>query len=174
MIARTTVFAALALGCALAAPAFAKDRPVAAEAVAKPAMNPSPPAAPPAESIGVAVYDGRDLVWSGSLRVGGPYGSASFSQSKSEYGLSCAAATTTSDRQSASSESLSFGISRYNWQQEPDRFTINLNWTRPVEPCQGEGNDSFGFNRVVTLPRGQSATIEGTGTMSVRLTRPQR
>lgn len=169
MIVHRTVVAVMAFCGPLAAPALGKDAAIAREAIALPVVNAAPTAA---ESIGIAVYQGRDPIWTGSLRLGGPYGNASFSQSRNEYGEMCPAEPGTPGRQVNSSESLNFTISRYNSQQEPDRFNISLNWSRPVPRCQGEGNDTYGFNRVVNVQRGQSVTIEGNGGVSVRLTRP--
>jgi len=168
MIVHRTVAVAIACCGLLAAPAFGKDAAIAREALALPVANGASAAA---ESIGIAVYQGREPIWTGSLRVGGPYGSASFSQSRNEFGELCPAEPGAPGRQGNSSESLNFSISRYNSQQEPDRFNISLNWSRPVPRCQGEGNDTYGFNRVVNLPRGQSVTIDGNGGVSVRLTR---
>lgn len=127
----------------------------------------------PSESISVSILDGRGMVWSGSLRIGGQYGSASFSQSKSEAADPCPGEVWSDANARSSSENLNFSISRYNWQQEPDRFNISLNWSVPVPACQGEGNDSFGFNRVVILPAGQTVTVSGNGSMQVKLTRRQ-
>jgi hypothetical protein len=168
MIVHRTVAVAIACCGLLSAAAFGKDAAIAREAVALPVTNTAPAVT---ESIGVAVYQGREPIWTGSLRLGGPYGSASFSQSRNEYGEICPAEPGAPGRQVNSSESLNFSISRYNSQQELDRFNITLNWSRPVPRCQGEGNDTYGFNRVVNLPRGESVTIEGNGGVSVRLTR---
>lgn len=171
MTDRAILIASCILGAALSGPALARDASVAARTVAIPGDRPGLPAAPPSEAIGITVMDGRDVVWSGSLRIGGHYGSANFSQSKSEYGPPCEAGVAADGGNSSRSESLSFGIGRQNWQQAPDRFNVHINSTKPVPPCLGEGSDSFGFNRVVLVPRGQSVTIEGSGSISVRLTR---
>jgi hypothetical protein len=171
MIDRTILIASCFVGAAVSGPALARDAAVAAQTVAIPGDRAAPPVAAPTEVIGIAVMDGRDVVWSGSLRIGGQYGNANFSQSKSEYGPPCEAGSVSDGGNSMRSESLSFSIGRHNWQQAPDRFNIHINWTKPVAPCLGEGSDSFGFNRVVLVPRGQSVTIEGSGAMSVRLTR---
>jgi hypothetical protein len=156
---------------ALTGAAQAEQATDRAERVAKPAIQ--APAVRPSERISVTVLDGRDIVWSGTLRIGGNYGNASFSQSKSEAAEPCAGEARSDGNQRSSNESLSFNISRYNWQQEPDRFNISLNWTVPVAACQDEGNDSFGFNRVVTMPPGQTVTVAGSGRLTLRLTRQQ-
>jgi hypothetical protein len=176
MFKHSLALTACLLGAAQLSPALAKDAQLtttrASEAVAKSIDGSSVSTeAPPAETIAIAVYDGRELIWSGSLRIGGPYGSASFSQSRSEYAEPCPGQTLTPGQYNTTSENMNLGISRYNSPQQPDRFTVNLNWSRPVAPCKGEGNDSFGFSRTVTLTRGQTATVEGVGGMSARLTR---
>jgi hypothetical protein len=156
---------------ALAGAAQAQQATDRAERAAKPTIQ-----APPArasETISVSVLDGRNIVWSGTLRISGAYGNANFSQSKSEAAAPCPSEARADANQRSSNESLSFSLSRYNWQQEPDRFNISLNWTVPVAACQDEGSDTFGFNRVVTIPPGQTVSIMGSGNMSVRLTRQQ-
>jgi hypothetical protein len=173
---RTLAFTAAMLAAAPTIPAFAKDtaQPPAAEAVARSAVRATaPPAAAPPETIAIAVFDGRELLWSGSLRLGSPYGNANYSQSKSEHGEPCPGAPLPAGNYPSTSQNLSLGISRHNGQQEPDRFNISLNWSKPVDSCQGEGNDSFGFNRMVTVPRGESVTVAGSNAISVRLTRPR-
>jgi hypothetical protein len=154
---------------ALTGAAQAEQSTDRAERAAKPAIQ--APAAGPSEKISVSVVDGRDIVWSGALRISGIYGNANFSQSKSEAAVPCPGEARSDSNQRSSNESLNFSISRYNWQQEPDRFNISLNWTVPVTACSDEGNDSFGFNRVVTVPQGQSVTVAGSGRLTVRLTR---
>ncbi len=153
----------------LAGSAQAQQATDRAERAAKPAIQ--VPAKRQSESIAVSVLDGRGMVWSGTLRIGGTYGNASFSQSKSESSEPCPDEARPEGSQRSSNESMNFSISRYNWQQEPDRFNISLNWTVPVAVCQGEGNDNFGFNRVVTLPPGQTVTVTGSGAMTMKLTR---
>jgi hypothetical protein len=146
---------------------------VQAEQVADRAAKPAnqAPAARPSETISILVLDGRNIVWSGTLRIGGTYGNASFSQSKSESAEPCPGEARSDGNYRSTNESMNFSIGRYNWQQEPDRFNISLNWTVPMNGCQGEGNDNFGFNRVVTLPPGQTVTVAGSGSMTMKLTR---
>jgi hypothetical protein len=156
---------------AFAGAAQAEQTADRAESSAKRAVQ--APAGQPSETVAVSVLDGRGIVWSGTLRIGGNYGSASFSQSKSEAADPCPGDARPESSSRSSSENMNFSISRYNWQQEPDRFNISLNWGVPVAACEGEGNDSFGFNRVVTLPPGQTVTVAGSGTMQVKLTRRQ-
>jgi hypothetical protein len=164
----------IASGLLVAALTGAAQAEQAADSAARAAkLAVQPPAARPSERIAVSVLDGRDVVWSGTLRISGVYGNASFSQSKSEAAEPCPGEARTDSNQRSSSESLNFNISRYNWQQEPDRFNISLNWTVPVAACQDEGSDSFGFNRAVTVPQGQTVTVAGSGRLTVRLTRQQ-
>jgi hypothetical protein len=156
---------------ALTGAAQAEQAADRAERAAKSANQPLP--VRPSERIAVSILDGRDVVWSGTLRISAVYGSASFSQSKNEAAEPCPGEARSDSNQRSSSESMNFSISRYNWQQEPDRFNISLNWTVPVAACQDEGNDSFGFNRTVTVPQGQTVTVAGSGRLSLRVTRPQ-
>jgi hypothetical protein len=72
---------------ALAGTVQAQQATDRAERTAKAAIQ--TPAAHPSESVAVSVLDGRGLVWSGTLRIGGTYGSASFSQSKNEFADPC-------------------------------------------------------------------------------------
>ena len=152
-------------GPALAGQVSAKD---AGRTVADlPAM----PGQAGSEPVSIVIVQGGETLWSGTLKVGRSYGSASYSQSRNEADEPCAGAARQTNPNSMTSSSLNFSISRYNWQQEPDAFSINLNWSRPIPVCQGQGNDSYGINRNVTLAQGQSVTIEGTGGLSIRLTR---
>lgn len=170
---RIWMTAALMFGVA-ASPLAATDKVAAREAVAPSVVPGSPaPAVPPTEALAIAIVSSGETVWSGTMRIGGPYGSANFSQSRSEYGEPCPGQASPAGRYASSSESVSIGVSRYNWQQEPDRFSINVNWSKPISSCAGEGNDTFGFTRVVTLPRGATVTVEGSGGMTVRLSRPR-
>lgn len=125
------------------------------------------------EPVSIVIVQAGETLWSGTLKVGRSYGSASYSQSRNEADEPCAGPVKPNNPYPMTSSSLNFSISRYNWQQEPDGFSINLNWSRPISACQGQGNDSYGINRNVTLAQGQTVTIEGTGGVSIRLTRPR-
>jgi hypothetical protein len=166
---KTLIFAGLA-GLAAATSAGAKEADTMRQTVGAASASETNLAT---ETIAIAVQDGRDSLWAGTLRLGGPYGNASFSQSRNEFAAPCAGGVRPGSGQAMASQQLNFNISRYNPQQEPDRFSINLNWSKPLIACQGEGNDSFGFNRVIAIPRGQSVTVEGSGGLSVRVSRPR-
>jgi hypothetical protein len=123
------------------------------------------------EPVSVVIAQGGETLWSGTLKVGRAYGSASYSQSRNEADEPCAGAAKQANANPMTSSSLNFNIGRYNSPQEPDGFSVNLNWSRPIPACQGQGNDSYGINRNVTLARGQTIMIEGTGGVSIRLSR---
>jgi hypothetical protein len=123
------------------------------------------------ETIAIEIRGGGDDLWTGTLRVGGNYGNASFSQSVNEFIAPCPSDSSNPNNNSASNRQLNFNISRRNPQQDANLFYINVNWTRPLPACQGEGNDTFGFNRVVSIPAGGTVTIEGVGGLSVKLSR---
>lgn len=148
--------------------ASATDR---VEAMLKPAPAQLAEGGWEAETVGVVVHSGMDELWSGTLRLGPQYGNANFSMSKNEYAKPCPGETSGKSRNSSSSTRLSVSLNRYNWQQERDKFSVNVNWSQPIPACQGSGNNSLGFNRVVEVPQGGSVTVEGIGGLKVRLTR---
>lgn len=123
------------------------------------------------EVVGVEIRAGSYVLWSGTLRMGPQYGNASFSQSKSEFAEPCPGEPTSNGSRSMSNHQVSFNISRRNWQQEPDKFNVNVNWTQPLSACEGEGSNSLGFQRVIEVKRGGSATIEGAGSLRVTISR---
>ena len=122
------------------------------------------------EGVDIEVRSGGAVLWAGSLRLGSPYGSASFSQSKNEFAPPCPGQLINPNR-SMNSESLNVSVSRNATPQDPDRFNVSVNWTRPLSPCQGEGSDSFGANRVVSVPRGRTETLAAGDGVVLRLTR---
>ncbi len=161
---------ALMIACGLTGPAYA-EQVSAKDGMRTVAAAPAMPGQAGSEPVSIVIVQGGETLWSGALKVGGSYGSASYSQSRNEADEPCAGAARQSNPNPMTSSSLNFSISRYNWQQEPDAFSISLNWSRPIPVCQGQGNDSYGINRNVTLAQGRSVTIEGTGGVSIRLTR---
>ena len=123
------------------------------------------------EPLSVVVTQGGETLWTGSLKIGRPYGSASFSQSLNEADEPCPGDPQPNNGNHTSSRSLNFSVNRANWQQEPDAFNVSLNLSQPIPACKGQGNDSFGINRMVKLPRGQAVVVEAMGGVSIRLTR---
>lgn len=160
---------ALVLAAGLTGPALAEQ--VRDKAVIERSMPAALLNAQGSEPIAIVISDGGATVWTGTLKMGRTYGSASFSQSRNEAEDPCPGEAKNNSTNPTSSSSLNFSISRYNWQQEPDAFSISLNWSRPIPVCQGQGNNSYGINRNITLAQGQTVTIEGTGGVSIRLTR---
>jgi hypothetical protein len=154
--------------CAVPGAGFATDK-VEARTVAMPSQIAAASFA--AEDVAISINAGPEEIWSGTLRIGGPSGSANFSLSKNEFARPCPDDPDAASRQTMSSLRVNFNMSRRNWNQEPDKFNVNVNWTRPLSACQGEGSDRFGFNRVVDLPQGQMVSVEGAGGLVLRLTR---
>jgi hypothetical protein len=123
------------------------------------------------ETIAIEIRADGAPLWTGSLRLGGQYGNASFNQSTNEYSEPCKTKDSSASNGYSSSRQINFSISRRNPQQDRDQFYIYVNWTRPLTGCEGEGSNTYGFNRVLELPPGKTVTIEGTGGMVVKLTR---
>lgn len=123
------------------------------------------------ETLHVDIRTPDGPLWSGTLTLGPQYGNAYFSQSKNEFALPCDNELTDMTGMSNTNSSLSFNISRNNWQQEPNKFNITFNWTKALRACEGQGNDTFGFNRVVDLAPGHSVTIEGANGARVVVSR---
>ncbi|HSG35624.1 MAG TPA: hypothetical protein VLA37_13910 [Sphingomonadaceae bacterium] len=124
------------------------------------------------ETVSVEIRAGADVLWSGTLRLGPQYGSASFSQSKNEFIGPCDGEPLMANRSYSSNHQINFNISRRNWQQEPDAYSINVTWTQPLAACEGEGSDTLGFNRQFTIPRGGSISVKGAGDLVVTVGRP--
>ena len=138
------------------------------------AVMPSPTLADglPIETMAVEIRVGDSKLWSGTLRIGPKYGNASFSQSRNEAAESCPSDKSSPGKTTFSNQSLNFNISRRSWQQEPDKFNVNVNWTQPIPACEGEGTDTLGLYRVVDIPRGSTVSVTGGGGVTVKLTRP--
>ena len=134
------------------------------------AVNPFQADAPQAE-IAIEVLGARTSLWRGTLRVAGANGYASFSQSKSEYAGPCPGEGMMTGRSTTSNESLNFGLNRNNWQQNPDGFSISVNWTQPLSPCEGEGTTTVGFSRNIALAVDQTIEFDGGNGLLVKLSR---
>ena len=126
----------------------------------------------PIESMVVEIRVGDRKLWSGTLRLGPKYGNASFSQSRNEAAEPCPSDKSAMGKTTFSNQSLNFNISRRrSWQQEPDKFNVNVNWAQPIPACEGEGTNTLGMYRVVNIPRGSTVSATGGGGVMVRLTR---
>ena len=137
------------------------------------AIRPAPVAASgQAETLSVTIVTADGPLWSGTLTIGPQYGNAYFSQSKNEFAQPCKGKNAASDTPSNSNSSLTLNLSRQNWQTNPDSFNVNFSWTRALRACEGQGSDTFGFNRVIKLDRGSSVTIDGANGSKVTITRP--
>lgn len=122
------------------------------------------------ETVAIQIDSETGPLWSGSLTMGPQYGNAHFSQSTNEFASPCPGERSLGAPVN-SNNSLNFNISRANWAQEPDKFNITFNWTRSLPACEGQGTDTFGFNRIVEIEHGGSVTIEGAGGATVTVTR---
>lgn len=144
----------------------------AKEAVARSTIAVNPPQADaPQVEVAIEVSGASESLWRGTLRVAGANGYASFSQSKSEYAGPCQSGDQTMGRSTTSNESLNFSLNRNNWQQNPDGFSINVNWTQPLPPCEGEGTTNVGFSRNLALAAGQTIEINGGNGLLVKISR---
>ncbi|MDG2004383.1 MAG: hypothetical protein P8J20_13735 [Novosphingobium sp.] len=159
---------AAATVCVLPGTAKAEDR---IEAKLRSAASQLAPRAQTDETIGIVIQGDGEILWSGTLRIGGQGGNASFSLSKNEFAMSCPGEPGSNSGQTRSSFRMNFNIGRRNWQQERDKFNVNVNWTRPLPTCEGEGSDTLGFKRVVDIVPGRTTIVEGGGGLVVRLTR---
>ncbi len=120
-------------------------------------------------TIDVELMAGSSRLWSGSLRLGAPHGNASYSQSKNEYAEPCARDPYSGN--TSSNQNLRLYINRTYSQQEPDQFTVNVNWVRPVSECEGGGTNTLGLQRRLSLDPGRTVTVSGEGGLTVKLTR---
>ena len=137
------------------------------------AIRPAPVAVSgQAETLSVEIMTDEGPLWSGTLTVGPQYGNAYFSQSKNEFAQPCAGKPASANAASNSNSSLTLNLSRQNWQTNPDSFNVNFSWTRALSACEGQGSDTFGFNRVIDLAPGKSTTIEGANGAKVIISRP--
>lgn len=130
-------------------------------------------ASSPPETISVLIQANSKELWSGSLRLGGDYGSASFSFSKNQYPEPCPGKPAGGSEIWSSGFSVDLSISRENATEFPDRYVVSANWTQPLTACQGQGGNSVGFNRSVEIPAGRPLRIDGSGGLAVTLTRPR-
>lgn len=124
------------------------------------------------ETLTVQVNAEEGIVWSGTLNVGPRYGSASFSQSKSETVAPCEGKPVDPNRNSNVNSSFNLSLSRTNSQQSPHNFSVSFNRNVALPACEGQGSDSSGFNRVVEILPGTSKTIRGNNGVLVTVSRP--
>ena len=160
---KTTVLLAAAAALPIATAASASDRAV---------LAPSAETGGNAETLAIEITADEGLVWSGTLTVGPRYGNASFSQSKNESAPPCEGAPVDPNRNTTMSSSFNFNLSRTNWQQSPDSFSVNFNRNVAIPVCEGQGSDSSGFNRMVEIRPGSSATLRGKSGVIVTISRP--
>lgn len=173
------------LAFGLAMPALAADDPPGASS---PAPPPSPPRVvetvrvPPPVIVGarpaspanlaLTVRWGRQILWSGTLRVSGNHMSATYSQSKNESLPACPGSEPDRAGYGRASEQLSVRADRRRAVDTgAEGFLIDVNWTRPLPDCQGEGASTVGMSRIVPLAPGRTATLKGDGDLVVDVRR---
>jgi hypothetical protein len=136
------------------------------------ATVPSVPGIGNIETLSVEITGQRGVIWNGTLTIGPRYGSASFSQSKSEAIAPCEGKAVDENRNTNVSSSFNLNLSRSNWQQAPNSFNVNFNQNLALPACEGQGTDSSGFNRMVEIAPGSSKTIRGKNGVEVTVSRP--
>ena len=155
---------------ALVAPGavMATDRTIAA---AKTVSIPPSQDGTASETMAIVVQAGTRELWSGTLRIGPRYGNASASMSKNEAAEPCPGDAPDDSDRSMMSFRLNVSVGRYNWQQEPNKFNVNVNWVEPLPACHGEGSNTLGINRVVEILPGKTVSAEGVEGLLVKVTR---
>lgn len=155
---------------ALVAPgtACSTDRTIA---MAKSVSPPPSQDGTASETMAIVVQAGARELWSGTLRIGRRYGNASASMSKNEAAEPCPGDAPDDSNRSMMSFRLNVSISRHNWQQEPNKFNVNVNWVEPLPACQGEGTNTLGINRVVEVLPGKTVSVEGVEGLVVKVMR---
>ncbi len=124
------------------------------------------------ETLSIEVTAQEGVVWNGTLNIGPRYGSASFSQSKSETVAPCEGKPVDPNRNTNVNSSFNLSVSRANWQKSPNDFSVNFNQNLALPACEGQGTDNSGFNRTVEILPGSSATIRGKNGVAVTVLRP--
>ena len=160
---KTLAFTAFAAALPLAASTSASDRVTTV---------PSMEAGGQVETLTVEVNGQGGAVWRGTLTIGPRYGSASFSQSKSEAVAPCEGEAYDPNTRSNVNSSFNLNVSRSNWQQSPSSFNVNFNQNLALPACEGQGTDNSGFNRMVEIAPGTSKTIRGKNGVAVTISRP--
>lgn len=179
-----------AAGLAAAGTALAAIPAAAAQPAVRPPVAPPPPMVvqtiePPmaavrgarlAERRAVIAFDvevrgGREVLWSGTLRVSGNM-AGEYTQSKREAWSPCPGDAEGASRYPYRQNELRVSLSRRNGDGEADAFSITTSLIRPLESCgEGQGSRSVAITQVVTLAPGASRELTGDGGLSVRLTR---
>lgn len=162
-----------------------------ATAAAQPVVLPPPPAppialetAPPsaarqarlaerrnAITFDVEVRGGREILWSGNLRISGNM-SGEYSQSKREAWTACPGDGDGSSRYANRQNELRVSLNRRYGEAETDAFSVSATWVRPFESCdEGLGSRSVAIVQNLTLLPGASRELIGDGGLMLRLTR---
>ena len=160
---KTMMMIALAAALPMAASATASDRV---------STMPNAEAGGNVETLAVEITGESGMVWQGTLTIGPRYGSASYSQSKSEAVAPCEGEAFDPNRRTNVNSSFNLNLSRTNWQQDQNSFNVNFNQTLALPACEGQGTDSSGFNRMVEILPGSTQTIRGNNGVTVMISRP--
>lgn len=122
-------------------------------------------------SMDVEVRGGREVLWSGNLRVSANM-SGEYSQSKREAWSACPGDDEGSSRYPNRQNELRVSLNRRYGDNDPDAFAISASWVRPVESCDaGQGSRSVAIAQNLKLSPGSSRELTGDGGLVVRVTR---
>jgi hypothetical protein len=122
----------------------------------------------------VAIAVEREVIWSGTVRVG--LAGANYSQSLSQAEEPCAgeaAAPRDGYRHNTSVRQINFTLGRRG-SREIDAYSINVRWQRPVGACQGGGTRGVTLDQQITVAPGQTVRLKGDAGLEVTLTRRAR
>ena len=120
----------------------------------------------------IEVTAGRQMLWTGSLRIG-RNGSSSFSRNQTEAVPDECQPADPSNASGSVRSSLSVNLSSYR----ADRSTVQVEWTRPAASCdpsaddgEGTGTRTVQLNQQVDLSTGRLVTVTGDAGLVIRLT----
>lgn len=123
------------------------------------------------QRVNVRVTAGSELLWQGELTVSRGVG-ARYSQEKND-----AAPTRCADvpsRRQNVTRRVAVSLSQtYYGEGNSDSYSIRIEWTRPadLDNCTGAGDRTIQMTQNVSLPNGQSITVDGDAGLHVVLTR---
>jgi len=128
----------------------------------------SEPAATAPVPVQVEAQGGKEALWSGVLRLGAPWSTASFNSSQNDLLEPCpgsSAPAMQANRQFRVTLNARGG-------ENLSRISVSVNWVREISACAGGGTATVGLNQTITLAPGESATIKGDAGLVIKLRRP--